>query len=270
MRLIAPKGYIIGPPLRPNVGSGEAYRKRLDALIDEMNNSILYWITARWREAPSTATVAMDESWMGALRRTMRGLIQRWTKNFEELAPKLASYFAMSAAERPAGQLKDLLRDHGMTVKFSISQPIRDALDAIVQENVSLIKSVATEHLADVEQLVMRSVVEGRKLSIVTKGLQDLFDVPKKRAGLIARDQNSKATASITKLRQQEAGILQAVWMHSHGGKVPRPSHLAFSDGKLGGPVYEVNKGAYLDGVWTWPGVEINCKCACRPLLPTS
>lgn len=256
----------IGAPLHASAGNEAAYRKALIALIDEMNNSLLYWLTARWRDDPPH--LAMDESWFSMLRKTMRVLEKRWQDRFDEVAPKMADRFARRAAERSSGRLQDVLRDAGMTVDFKISPVVRQTLDAVTTENVGLIKSIASEHLADIEGIVMRSVTTGRDLGTLTKDLRERFDVPKHRAALIARDQNNKATAVITKVRQQEAGITRAVWVHSTAGKTPRPEHVAFAEGRLGGPTYDVAKGAFLEGEWVWPGTAINCRCFSRPLIP--
>jgi hypothetical protein len=60
----------VGAPIRPNAGIEAAYRKRLECMVDEMNASLLYWLTARWRDNPPM--LATDESWSGKLNRTLR------------------------------------------------------------------------------------------------------------------------------------------------------------------------------------------------------
>ena len=45
-----------------------------------------------------------------------------------------------------------------------------------------------------------------------------------------------------------EAGITKARWLHSAGGKTPRPEHVAFS-----GKTYDIATGADVEG--RWPGV---------------
>lgn len=256
----------LGPAMHPSAGVRARYQRQLDALIDEMNASLDYWLLARWHEDPPT--LALDESWFAALRRTMDTLGKRWEKRFAEAAPKFAGYFAQSVAARSTGSLRSIMRDAGVTVDFRQSPPVRAALGAIVEENVSLIKSIAEEHLAAIRGVVMRGVTQGRDLHHISKELRETFDVPRKRAALIARDQNNKASAAILRIRQAEAGIQRARWVHSTAGKHPRPEHVAFSKGQLGGPLYDVAKGAYLEGVWTWPGVEINCRCVSRPVIP--
>nr|WP_277347156.1 phage minor head protein [Collimonas pratensis] len=132
-----------------------------------------------------------------------------------------------------------------------------------MSEQVGLIKSIASQHLTEVQGLVMRSVADGRDLGTLAKGLEDRYGITKRRAALIARDQNNKATATITRVRQDSLGITEAVWMHSHAGKHPRPSHVA-ANGKR----YTIKEGMYLDGVWTWPGREIGCRCISKSVIP--
>lgn len=235
-----------------------------------MNASLEYWLVAQWRKR--TPVLAQDEAPLAGLRSALRGLRRRWETKFDDAAPKFADYFATQASKRVNGTLEKLLAESGMTVEFKLSRAMREAYGAVVAENVGLIKSIASEHLTDVEGIVLRSVAQGRDLGSMAKELRERFDVPRKRAALIARDQNNKATSLITRVRYQEAGLNRAVWMHSGAGRHPRPDHVAFSAGRFRGPSgpgpeYDVEKGAYLEGKWTFPGYEINCRCVSRAVV---
>lgn len=142
---------------------------------------------------------------------------------------------------------------------------MRDAFNAVKAENVGLIRSIAQQHLSHVETLVMQSASQGRDLAGLTKGLQKIAGVTRRRAVLIALDQNNKATAVMTRARHVELGITHARWLHSAGGKQPRPKHVSFS-----GQVYDIRKGHdFGDGEGpVWPGTAINCRCVCVPIVP--
>jgi uncharacterized protein with gpF-like domain len=182
------------------------------------------------------------------------------------MAGKLARYFASSAARRTDERLKKILSDGGFTVKWTMTPAQKDVLEAIVAENVALIKSIPQESLARVEGSVMRSVQTGRDLHSLTKELVEGFGVSKKRARFIARDQNSKATSLLQRVRFMETGVTECVWMHSSAGKVPRPSHVKAGrdkvrfDPKVGWFDPDLKK-------YIWPGTEINCRCVCRPVV---
>lgn len=245
-------------PIHASAGLNAAYNKRLRALVTEMHESVLYWLKARYR-----AEMGLDAHPSRELRAAIRKLARRWQANFDRVAPQLADYFATAASERVDGALQSMLRKAGFTVRFKMSRNQSAAVQAVVAENVSLIKSIATKYLDDVENEVMRSVSRGRDLGALTEALQERYNVTKNRAALIARQQNNAATAAFTKTRQKELGIKKARWQHSAGGKQPRPEHVAFS-----GKTYDIEKGAFLEGKWTWPGMEINCRCVSVPIIP--
>jgi SPP1 gp7 family putative phage head morphogenesis protein len=157
------------------------------------------------------------------------------------------------------------LRKAGMSVRFKMTAAMNDAYQAVRAENVNLIKSIAQQHLTQVETLVMQSVQQGRDLGALTQELTARYGVTKRRAAFIAKDQNNKATATMTRVRHLELGITQAKWLHSAGGKHPRPEHVAFS-----GKVYQIANGHdFGDGEGpVWPGQPINCRCVAIPIVP--
>lgn len=248
-------------PVHGNVGIEAAYRKRLDRLIDEMQRSLVYWLTAAYRR--NVPEIAQDESPAMALTKMMRRLAKQWQRRFDEAAQPVASEFAETSMSAADVSLRNALRQKGFSVQFQLTRAANDVFQATVQENVGLIKSIAAEHLQDVQGMVMRSVTQGRDLEGLIEDLQKRYGVTKRRAAFIARDQNNKATATITRVRQQGLGIKQAKWRHSRGGKHPRKSHQE-ADGK----VYDVDKGMLIDGEYIRPGELPNCRCVAISIIP--
>ena len=247
--------------IRPSAAVRAAYQRKLEAAVAEMHRSLSYWLAANYRrQAPR---MAQDASPARELRAAMRKLARRWRARFDDLAPQLAEYFSQAAGDRVDAELKRMLRDAGFTVRFKMTRAQNDAMQATIGENVGLIKSIAEKHLSSVEGAVMRSVQEGRDLGALTKELAETYGVTRRRAAFIAKTQNNMATATLTKTRQKELGVTKARWLHSAGGKHPRPEHVKFS-----GKTYDVDKGAWLEGKWTWPGREINCRCVSVPIIP--
>jgi uncharacterized protein with gpF-like domain len=256
-------GQTVLRPIHPNAGIEAEYRRRLVALLAEMDRSIGYWLTAAYRKnAPS---LAQDELPVETLRRAVRALTRRWTARFNDLADDLASYFAQSVSQRSDAALKAALKKGGFTVEWTMTRAQRDVVNSVVHENVSLIKSIAQQHLGKVEGAVMRSVATGRDLGSLTKELQEISGVTKRRAAFISQSQNNMATASLTRARQLEIGVTEAVWVHSSAGKKPRRSHVANN-----GKTYDVNKGWYDpdEKAWTFPGVLPRCRCVSKAVIP--
>lgn len=267
-------------PLFPNVGVEMEYRRRLNILIDAMHKSIMYWVTTKYKN--NEPAVAMDEvinrfhrrygtaiaqdaaTPASALRIAINKLVKRWQRRFDTMSSELADYFATDVEDRTDARMKRILKDGGFSVKFTMTPAMKDIAKATVNANVSLIKSIPQQYLRNVEGIVMRSVQTGRDLGQLSKDLQNQHGVTKRRAALISRDQNNKATSAFQRARQQELGITKAVWMHSHAGKEPRPSHV-----KMDGKTYDINKGMYDPEVkeWIFPGQLINCRCTSRSVV---
>lgn len=251
--------YITLAPVRPSAGVAANYTKRLDALIREMQADIRRAVLPDYDEQ----AFAKDASPVETLVETMRGLRRKWLSRFDTLAPELATYFTTSMHERSDTQLRNILRRGGMSVKFQLTQSQASILQATVHENVSLITNIASEHIAGIEQLVMRSVTAGRDQASLVNGLQKRYGMTRKRAAFIARDQNNKATGALQANRQAELG-LQAVWRHSGGDKYPRPTHKA-NNGKLYDP-----KVGWLDpavGHHIQVGELIGCTCVSNSVI---
>lgn len=249
-------------PIHANVGLRAAYRRRLDALIEQMHCSIIYWLRAAYKATPPE--MAMDATSASQMRIAINKLTRQWNRNFDEGAKELAAYFALKASKRPDAALRAILKKAGWTVRFQMTPAMKDILKATVAENTSLIKSIPSQYLTQVQGIVMRSVTAGRDLSTMTQELQKQYGVTKRRAAFISRDQNNKATAAFTRARQQELGIEYAIWQHSAGGKEPRPSHVRQS-----GKRYKISEG-WLDPAinkYIWPGTEPNCRCVSKVII---
>lgn len=232
-----------------------------------MHRSIIYWVSVAYRKnEPYVAGMAADELPARALAATLRRLQRFWSKKFNDMAQQMATYFAQSVTKRSDGALQSILRRGGMSVRFQMTRPVSDVLQATVQENVGLIKSIPAQHLQKVQGAVMRSVQTGRDLATLTEELQDQFGVTRRRAELIARDQNNKATGAIQRVRQIELGITEAIWVHSGGGRHPRPSHVKAGRDKV---KYNVAEGWFdpHEKRYVLPGELINCRCVSRPVV---
>jgi SPP1 gp7 family putative phage head morphogenesis protein len=250
--------------IRPNIGIAAAYRRKLLLLVNEMATSYAHWIRAQYRRQPPE--MAQDASPARELGQEIKKLGKRWDRRINDLAPQLARWFAKSAGSRSEAGLKKMLRDAGFTVKFQMTAAMRDVIDATIAENVALIKSIGSEYHSQVEGLVMRSVTAGGDLEQLSKDLRHRYGVTRRRAELIARDQNRKATASLRRARETELGIEDGIWLHSHGGNEPRPTHVK-QDGKR----FNLKTGWFDTDPKVrkhiLPGELINCRCTWKPVI---
>jgi uncharacterized protein with gpF-like domain len=258
------KGERALPPVHPNVGLRVRYSKRIRALVREMAASYEHWLKASYRANPP-ATIAEDAA-TDELERALRRVGIRWQKRFAQAAPELAAFFANAVSRQSEAALRRILRDSGVTVRFKLTPELREVLKATVAENVSLIRSVQQQYHSQVEGLVMRSVAEGRDLASLARGLRYRFDVTEDRAKFISLDQNNKATSAVMREKQLAVGLEEGIWMHSHAGKEPRPTHVA-NDGQR----FSIREGWYDPDPKVrkriWPGMLPRCRCTWRPVV---
>lgn len=250
-------------PVRASAAIRDAITERLEREVEAMNRSMVYWLRAQWkRDTPSTRH-AQDASPVRQLQSLLRKRGRLWRGKFREAAEAIAQELTGKTQRHVDRAIEAMLRENGLTVRFRMSKPMRQVVQASLNAQVTLITSIADEHVKRVEGYVMRAIQSGQDLAQLTGNLEDGLGIAKRKAAFIARDQVSKATATMARTRAQELGCEEAYWLHSAGGKKPRPEHVAFS-----GKRYSLAKGAYLEEKWTHPGVEPNCRCVSRPILP--
>jgi SPP1 gp7 family putative phage head morphogenesis protein len=245
-------------PILANSGLTAEYRNHLNKMINRMHDSYGHWLEQSYpNDLASDAPNDLD--------RTLRALARYWLRRFGDMASPLAGYFNRSINRRTEARLKRVLKDAGFDVDFEPTDPIRNIIRESIKENVSLIRSIPKQYHKQVRELVGDAVVKGRSHADLTKDLQRQFDITRDRAALIARDQNNKINAAMQRARCMELGINKAIWMHSHMGKVPRPSHV-----RNHGKAYDVAKGWYdpNEKKRIWPGMLINCRCLSRFVVP--
>lgn len=232
--------------IKPNLGIERAHLKELRAILLRIKKDI--------NEAKDTNLTKFGNR--------IDYLLDRWQNRLGKLGIKLAKRFIRSSRSTYDKQFMNELKKAGFTVKFSLNKDIEEVLEGAIAQNVGLIKSIGTEYLERVQQQVWEGVTNGYDLGQISKNLVDAYGISDRRAAFIARDQGAKAHAVIERERRKEAGITQAVWLHSHAGKTPRQSHV-----RANGKVFDIEKGLYLDGEWLLPGQAINCRCGSKSLL---
>jgi uncharacterized protein with gpF-like domain len=190
---------------------------------------------------------------------------RRWVSRFDKLSLDLGKEFARRSLGVTQIQMQNALREAGFTVKFKPTPASAAAYQAVVSEQVNLIKSIPQQYLKDVESKVWNSVMKGQDMHALQSDLAHTYKITRERAAVISRDQTNKAKAIIEKTRREELGIVEAIWQHSAGGKVPRKTHVEMS-----GKRYQITQGMWDsdEGKYVMPGELINCRCTSRAVIP--
>lgn len=205
---------------------------------------------------PSAATL---------LNRAMNRWGTTWTKRINDAAEEIATNFATKNRHATERDVKRTLAKAGFTVKFKANPAVETAFQAVIAENVGLIKSIPQEYLTDVQAAVWRSVMSGSDMKTLSEEIHEKYGIAHRRAAFIAQDQNNKAKVAIERARRVEVGIKRARWLHSHAGVVPRVTHVAMNH-----KLYVILKGMYDKAVnqWIWPGSLPRCRCTDQAEIP--
>lgn len=232
-----------------------------EALLMDLHPGVRFTLTG----VSDSPQFASDASPTKELQRALLRWGDKWIKRFDLMSKGIADDFAARNARATEIGMQASLKNAGFTVPFKPTRASIEAYKAVAAENVGLIKSIAQKYHTDVQTQVWESVKRGGDLKTVSEKLERTYGITRKRAALIARDQNAKAKATIEAVRHQELGIKQAIWMHSHAGKEPRPTHV-----KMNNKLYDLDKGMWDsdEGEWVHPGQLINCRCTMRPYIP--
>ncbi len=258
--------------IRPNKGIEMDYRKKLAALIARMQKEAQREILRAYQG--EEAQIAADAVPANVLYRLVRGLRDKYQKLFNKKARSLSLWFVNSVDRYTEVALKGALRhyqsekfqqelsDLGLLHDFKRTPALTNTVQSFVHENVNLIKSIPEKYFTEVEGMVMRGIRDGKPFNWVNNEMAKRYGITTRRAVMIARDQNHKATEQLNRTRQLGLGVKRGMWQHATGVKEPRHSHE-----QANGKIFDLDKGLKIDGDYIFPGEKINCHCFFIPLL---
>lgn len=256
-------GDLVLRPVYPNEGTRAWYRAKLVELARRMAEDAEALVRKHYR--PASDRIAMDDDPIVLLRRAMRRWAREWQGRFDDMSADIAKSFAGRTRRYTDAQIRKRMKDAGFTVSFKPTPAMISAYRATIAENVNLIQSIPKQFSKDVQSAVWSAVSRGGDMATLSKTVRKNYGVTYRRAALIARTQVMMAKATMERVRRTELGITEAIWQHSHAGKVPRPTHLA-----MNGKRFKVADGMYdsAEGRKVQPGELINCRCSSRSIIP--
>lgn len=228
-----------------------------------MSSSVNYWLGAEYRRNESE--IVGDASPAKSLNKKLLDVMATWRETFDKKAESIALWFVRRSNTYASKSVSNKFKVQGMSVSMRITPEVQNVLDSIYETQVSLIKSIPEQYLTQVSVLVQESVTLGRDVAYLKDELQHRYGITERRAKVIARDQNAKASNAIAVERSRQAGITHGIWVHRAGGsKSFRHSHV-----KMNGTEFELAKGCWDDHEkkWVMPGELINCRCEYRPVI---
>jgi hypothetical protein len=189
---------------------------------------------------------------------------------------------------QPSTKPTEVKRDYSPSVRYALERMptikfdpsvVTKSVKADLRRNIELLGDLEKKHVKQVYELALSSIVGRGDFHLFCTEMMNMHieGMTKGRAAEIGRSLSFKAGAIINRERQASLGITQAIWMYANAPCMRDPKHPSAAEVQqdaahcaANGKRYEVVKGLLVDGKWTWPGLEDNCKCASRSTLPVS
>lgn len=254
-----------------NAGNIKWYQRELLAEIREMNNDVKSQVLEVINDNPLAAdsALAMDANPVKMVKRALDALARKWVDRFINKALPVSDVLFKKTENAVDRGLLAAARKEAITINMQWTDAMLEKREAIIAENVSLIRSIPEKYFTEVEGMVYRAVARGgdrKKLADeIEANFGKRYGITRRRAEFIARDQVRKATSALSNARQQAAGIKKGIWIHSGGGNEPRKKHV-----HANGEEFFLDKGLPIGdkGQYVLPGEEPNCGCTWKPVLP--
>ena len=152
----------------------------------------------------------------------------------------------------------DLLDDYYMGEFY------RESLGRWIDKNVDLIKSIPSDTLREMSQIVSDGFLSGKTTTYIMKTIQKRYGVNKRRARLIARDQISNLNRNISQQQQIDAGC-EEYELSTSGDSRVRESHRQLNHKRFrwdSPPVVDAKTGRRCH-----PGEDYQCRCVALPVF---
>lgn len=274
--------YLVGVPLRLN--PVYANRKAEEAMreVRRMHIDVSKQVKKLFTTEDAKNTIqsiamdgyALDASITSQARILTNALMQEWNKRFNVFGKKFANTIFSDVTEFSDSDTQraiEKLTGSATINTTSLTGATKDVIKAGTQQASSLIKSISSDYLTEVQEALMRSITNpqgsySKTIDAIDKMLQGKFKTYKNKAKNITLDQTRKAYSTITQSRMKSVGITKYRWRHAGGSQEPRVYHRDV----LNGQVFSYDDPPIIDqrtGERGGPADAINCHCYAEPVI---
>lgn len=207
-------------------------------------------------EAAARQDTRLDASAGPILAKTARAFFDAFPNT--KIARVAQRYADLTSAYQKAQIVEQFKKVVGINIFGGIVEdwlPARAA--SFVEDNVSLIRTLAQTHFDDLQAHLGEGIAAGRRWEEIADEIAERYGVADRHAELIARDQVGKFFGALNEERQKHIGVAKYVWRTARDNRV-RDAHFDRE-----GKTFEWSDPPE-DG---HPGEAINCRCQAEPDL---
>jgi SPP1 gp7 family putative phage head morphogenesis protein len=195
----------------------------------------------------------------------LRNTLRKYSELIEPWARNVAASVVAEAAQRDETKWIEAGRQMGRDLKAEIQRsPTGRIMQKLMDEQVTLIKSLPLEASERVHALVIESLSDSTRASEIAKQIMASEHVTKSRATLIARTESARSSAHMMQARAQTIGCTHYIW-HTAGDSDVREMHKELNNKTFAWdepPIIGAN------GERGNPGTIYNCRCWAEPIIP--
>ena len=240
--------------IQPSAAAERDYYRQLKLMLDTLAKEVRESIIPAYRSELERGSLTdgmtydVDSSWFINLGRMVASLVGISTNTVNRILDL--------EAQRHTSKFMDTAKK---AIGVDISSVIRNSdLDGVIRVttamNTALIRNLAEDTIKRIEMTVYNNAIAGNSVKTLQGQLQKEFGISARRAKLIARDQMGKFNSTMTRLRQQQAGVTEYIWRTSHDERV-RALHRS-----LEGKHYKWDEPTGAEGGLP-PGQPVQCRC---------
>ena len=264
-KIIDGKTYLVGKPLIFPKYQGKEYALAVQSLMDEMIRDCA-------NELINQTRGIADSPFLERVQRLLNALLKKWENRFLADIPLLASKMLLGVDKASSiavsASLKEISKDLLINPSFLMEGALRSLFEAEITKNVNLFKTIPTQFFSEVQDTVIKSIVQGRGMADLVPYFQTFTNSDyhphtfhRNYAVNRALDQTRKAYQSANTMRVTKAGGTEFMWIHSGGSPDPDPTHVAMHR-KIysfdNPPVIMKVRGKEVKGL---PAERPNCRC---------
>jgi len=244
-----------------------AMTQMIDLMYQQFENQAINELNKTTIEKFEDAKNTQIGNYAEVFKKLSARAVRKIKKRFDNKRIKKLTSNILSALTR---QTKSELYN-SISVATGISQEelianenINPQTNALMAETEQWVQRLRDDNLNEMVATTLRQMALGNDIQGVISEYGKLKKKSRNNAKFVARQQLATYNSLLNKTRYQNMGIEKAIWVTAKDERV-RPSHA-----KREGKVFDLSKGLPIpsDKRPLLPGVDWNCRCTYKPIIP--
>ncbi len=245
----------------------KAYEASIIKIVDVVQETTRNTVLPMLPSLVQQAARLRGDSWSDDIASLTNSVLLRVDQQIQN-EERIATLAAMQVSDFNQKEWRALVKQ-AIGVDLYANEPwLRDHLKSWARENANLITTLEEGAIRQVSQWTQKGLREGWRPEDIATNLEDRFDISRKHARFIARDQVAKLNGDLTQMRQTEAGVKAYIWRDSRDERVRGNPAGLYPNAKISH--WDLNGERFL---WSkppacgHPGHDYNCRCTAEPDL---